>query len=421
MKKHLYKIFSCLLALVMIVGFGFVLSACKDDDPVNPDINSSRIVNLTTGPSVEFVLDKEDKVLTSNANNAEGNFVVANVNFIGKTIDEALEMFLDFNKQNGFISAKEDEFSNKLKIEISGNKGLELYGELVLKAQNYFDENDIEAAVSFSKITKAKLFSLVIESSKEEEFVLRMNEQQLIEIIRKSRLETANIYSQELKNLYYEFRYQEILKAKFDAIKVQIDNLEKLPELGFIERLLGINLSEYTGQTVEERFVDYINEKISLFEAEMESFKSSYIDLILKNEEYKTAFNNYIEAQQTLLEAKLNNSSTPEEIENLKELLEEAKINFYGDSEGNNLGEEKAFVTKVQEFLGEEKQKLSDVQKIVESAINQMLYFLDEKEVNDSVEMVKNNTLNLFINDEEIKTLVENSKIFWNNLKPDVE
>ena len=30
------------------------------------------------------------------------------------------------------------------------------------------DENDIEAAVSFSKITKAKLFSLVIESSKEE-------------------------------------------------------------------------------------------------------------------------------------------------------------------------------------------------------------------------------------------------------------
>ena len=105
----------------------------------------------------------------------------------------------------------------------------------------------------------------------------------------------------------------------------------------------------------------------------------------------------------------------------IKKLLEEAKINFYGDSEGNNTNEEESFVTKVQEFLSEEKQKLSNAQKIVESAINQMLYFLDEKEVNANVEMVKNNTLNLFVNDEEIKSIVENSKTFWNALKPDVE
>ena len=135
MKKHLNKIFSCLVALVLFVGFGFILTGCADGS--NPDVKTTKVVNISLNPSVEFVLDKNDNVLTFNATNDEGNFILVNANFeVGESINSAVEKFLTVAKENGFIVSGENEKSeNKLKIEVSGNSAVTLYNQIKTKAK----------------------------------------------------------------------------------------------------------------------------------------------------------------------------------------------------------------------------------------------------------------------------------------------
>ena len=122
-----------------------------------------------------------------------------------------------------------------------------------------------------------------------------MSEEQLIEQIKKSRQETSRIYSQELKSLFYEIRYQEILKTQFQSIVDEFIQVENLPNLDFLE--LVFNLGSYEGENVYEKFATYLNEQISVFETKAEDLNNLYENLMLNNEDYLNAFNSYIEAK----------------------------------------------------------------------------------------------------------------------------
>ena len=68
-------------------------------------------------------MDQNDKVLTVNALNEDGNHIIsiaidAEQTFEGLSADEALEMFLDITKDNGYLITGNEE---QVSIKISGD------------------------------------------------------------------------------------------------------------------------------------------------------------------------------------------------------------------------------------------------------------------------------------------------------------
>ena len=58
------------------------------------EAKEQKVMNLSLNPEVEFVLDENDKVVSVNALNEEGNLIVSAEVFTGKTAEEAAKLLL---------------------------------------------------------------------------------------------------------------------------------------------------------------------------------------------------------------------------------------------------------------------------------------------------------------------------------------
>ena len=126
MKK---KILSLLLVFCFIIPCAFGLVACggnDDDDDKSTTSATAKVMNVSLNPKLEFVLDKNDKVVSVNALNDDGNNIISisideetqKSLFEGLTADEAVELFLEISEENGYLISGDEE---EIKIEISGS------------------------------------------------------------------------------------------------------------------------------------------------------------------------------------------------------------------------------------------------------------------------------------------------------------
>ena len=83
--KRIVPLAACGCAL--LVGAIVVLSSLLPLGAVDVPNHEKRVMNMSINPSVEFVLDEEDKVITANALNEEGNLIIGAEDFVGKTAE----------------------------------------------------------------------------------------------------------------------------------------------------------------------------------------------------------------------------------------------------------------------------------------------------------------------------------------------
>lgn len=221
MKKHL-KLTSILLTVLMAIAV-FPLTACNGGgDPVS----ETKIMNVSLNPQVEFILDKDDKVVTVNALNEEGNLVIsaeAFANVEGMSAEKAAELFVKVSEESGFI-IEGSLGDNDLTISISGDEAnaTKLYNSVKGEITNYLDTLNIDIEVEkVQAYTEVQLEQLVASVSLHlnQEEIQALDYQALIKELENSRKETEGMYSQELKNTYYAVKAVEMQKAKLDAIK----------------------------------------------------------------------------------------------------------------------------------------------------------------------------------------------------------
>ena len=114
------KVVTFLLALVFIIPCAVCLSACgKDEDPAL----EAKIMTVSLNPKLEFVLDTSEKVVSVNALNDDGNHIIsivtdAKLTFENMTAENAVELFLDVTKDNGYLITGNEE---EITIAISGD------------------------------------------------------------------------------------------------------------------------------------------------------------------------------------------------------------------------------------------------------------------------------------------------------------
>lgn len=282
------KKLATLLALVFTLSFcTLAFTACGSTEP------EGRVMNVSLNPQVEFLLDAENKVVSVNALNDEGNFIITQATFKDLSAEDAVEMFLKVSKENGFLVEGELKAGeNEVKISISGDDVKKLYNQVVESAEEYVKTLGVNVKMQLDKVLdKEYLEGLVAQCMKEleESEIAQKTEAELLALIEKSRQQTEALFSQELKTLFYEERALEIKKAELESfIKAVKENSSALVSAALV--------------TIQST----IDEVVELYE----DFKEEYAETYLSQaSEYYQEVQEYIASKKELLKARLEGLS----------------------------------------------------------------------------------------------------------------
>ena len=230
--KRMIPLVACGCAL--LIGAIVMLSSLLPLGAVDAPNPQKRIMNISINPSVEFVLDEEDKVITVNALNEEGNLIIGAESFVGKTAEEAARLFVEISKETGFIVEGETSLAeNKVSVAFSGEEetATQLYNQVKTKIESYLTSENVTVIVEqAAAITEEQLEKLVAECAPymEEAEVKALEYMELVETLCESRKETAEFYSQELKNAYYEAKAFVLEQAELEILKTKVSGVAQI-------------------------------------------------------------------------------------------------------------------------------------------------------------------------------------------------
>ena len=285
MKK---KIISTLCASAMLLTGGLTLTACKDT-------SEQKVMNVSLNPEVEFVLDKDNKVLSVNALNSEGNIILSSdAEFVGKDANEAVKLFVSISKDNGYlVSGSYTSEKNNIEVSISGStKEIDkLYKNIESSVKSKLNELDIEGTISKAEnLTKEYLEKMVAECSPylEQAKIEAMKYEDLIKEIRNSRNETKELYSQELKEMYYQAKADALRLAQLEKVKEQANIVTK----GILS---GLEVTYKTAiDTIENTRKEVFLKEDSVYQLAVKNFNEAKANYLKKRKEISEMESNQI-------------------------------------------------------------------------------------------------------------------------------
>lgn len=375
MKK---KILSIFMAICLILPCGFALSACSQPK------ENEQIVNLSLNPAIELIVDKNDKVLSVNALNDEGNFIIAKSNFENLNLEQATEQFLDVASENGFLvegSITADQ--NQLEISTSGKSAQKLYNKVKGYAEGFFENTNFSLNISLEDTISTDDIRQLVGKCMQEmtpDQLDDLSHNKLMTLLKESREETKTFLSQELKEFYYQARADEIMQAEFDKVS---------------DFLLAIPNPEF--QAMGEQ----LQQSIQTFYTYLETFRTEFIEQFLSGESnYQAKMQDFIEAKKALLEARLAGIDTTDfetQLALAETTLENAKD--LADISINNVNSQ-----------------INTALTSLKSALAILASFFDQSEIKNAIQTVKNEFNAEF--KTNFATYINNN--YWNNLTPDV-
>lgn len=201
MKKRFIGLF--LLFAIALSAISF--TSCST---AKPEEGSVTRMTVDINPSVEFMIDDENKVISVTALNDDGSILIVGEAFVGKTPEQAIEMMISLASDTGYlVQGNVDASENTVKISVSGNSKYaeQLQKTLAKKASDALQALDIHGTVE--KVEALKIDALrqmaLASSLYTEEEINAMDEQQLYKVISAGRIETALLLTEEMRDAYY--------------------------------------------------------------------------------------------------------------------------------------------------------------------------------------------------------------------------
>ena len=314
MKK---KIFSFVLAICLIIPCAIAFVGCGSND------ESEKVMNVSLNPKLEFVLNKNNRVVTVNAINEEGNHIIAlavdeaNAKsfFEGMTAEDAVELFLELTKENGYLISGNDE---KIEIEISGDAN-KLMKSVKNTANKYFEKYGFDVSVVTDAIKKEEIANEVKKCLKEisSEELDGMSQEKLVELLMSSRKETKLFYSQELKEAYYNMREEKLNIAELEQMLSIIENLNGMDNALVLTFKANVKTLIESYEALEKAYNDQLLSETSLYYKAKKAYIQAKETLLAKRLEL--AINGLTEQEKQILE------SFESSVESAKTLLDEQK------------------------------------------------------------------------------------------------
>ena len=212
MKKRLISIFLlCTLFLTAIL-----FTSCSN---AKPEEGSVTRMTVDINPSVEFMIDDQNKIVSVTALNDDGSILIVGEAFVGKTPEEAVEMMVTLASDTGYlVHGNAEAVENTVKISVSGNSKYaeQLKKDVTEKANGTLQALDINGKVEEAEalgIDALRQIALSTSLYTEEE-INAMEEDQLYKVISEGRVETALLLTEQMREAYYSAKDYEISFAE---------------------------------------------------------------------------------------------------------------------------------------------------------------------------------------------------------------
>lgn len=296
MKKHM-KVLALMLAMLLCAPLLFSCGETKNDD------NVSRMT-IDINPSVEFIVDSENKVVTATALNDDGAVILAGETFVGMTSEEAAALVVSIATDQGYLVKGSVEVGkNEIKISVTGDEAVakDLYNKVSAKIEKFVKSHELEAAVVKAEALGHEALAQMaahVTAGLEYEDALEMSDEELLRLIKLSRIETAELVSAEMRERYYQFRDYKLCLAESEAV------LE----------IIGTADEKY------KQFVDDYRKAIEALENALDALTKA------QNEYLFSEDSNYQKTLKAVLEAKAEYQEKRAEAESLADGTEKAAM-----------------------------------------------------------------------------------------------
>ena len=294
------------LIVAIVATSGITLSACgkTPDDP--------QVLTLSINPGVEFIVDKDDKVISVSASNEDGAYILEKFEtFTGMSAQDAALKFIELSEEYGFVvEGTMDE--EKFTISVSGAKAEQLYNNVKNKVNTKITELGltIDNMVTMAKSKLEEMVATCYQEYSESEIAAK-TEKELVELLKQSREETKNLFTNEERQAYYFERAQKVMEAKITAIEEYLDEHPSLNSLVMTPLVAAMNLAN----TALTSAYNTINSTLD----------SLYNTIDSKRDEYITKKQAYLDAVEAYREAIENSQDATELKTTLESLRAEAK------------------------------------------------------------------------------------------------
>ena len=226
------KILSALCVMALCLCVVLPLAACNTAE------EQKQVMTVELNPSLEFILDGKNKVVSVNANNEDGNLILSaqtqDKQFVGSTSEQAMELYVSICKETGFLvkgSVKDGE--NEIKISFSGDQAQKDFDEMKKTVSEILSKENIQATVNKGLENLDEYINEQLEKCApyiDQARLQALSYMEKVEELAKSREETAQMHSQAVKDAYYAAKENAFNQARFDAVKA---NNKKLQNAAF--------------------------------------------------------------------------------------------------------------------------------------------------------------------------------------------
>lgn len=253
------KIAACGMSLALAAGTCALLAGCGGGDG-----EAAARMQVDINPSVEFILDADDKVLSVTALNDDGALIIAGEAFVGKTAEDAVELMASISTDAGYLVKGElSAGQDGITISITGDEeaAQKLYEDVKAGVDAFLEKSGIDAAVERGEALKLDALRALVQEADptlSDEEVAAMTEEQLLNALKISRIETAQLLTEELRAAYntakeYDFRF-----AERQATKSVIEWLGSAYESFLNGYAAALDSYQKAIQAVEQARYDYL-------------------------------------------------------------------------------------------------------------------------------------------------------------------
>ena len=220
------RIIAIILTVVMMLS-SLVLVSCGDTAAEKGTVTR---MTVDVNPSVEFMVDDENKVVSVTALNDDGSIIIVGEVFVGKTAEEAVELMLSIAAETGYlVKGNVEADANTVKISVSGDTGYakKLAGDIESKVSSTLEALDIEGKVEKIEALSLEALRALASSTSlyTEEEIEAMDEKELYNVIAVGRIETAELLSEDMREAYFAAKEYEISFAKSEQVAAIIEEL----------------------------------------------------------------------------------------------------------------------------------------------------------------------------------------------------
>ena len=269
------KIAACGLSLALAAGTCALLAGCGGGNG-----EAAARMQVDINPSVEFILDADNKVLSVTALNDDGALIIAGEAFVGKTAEDAVELMASISTDAGYLVKGElSAGQDGITISITGDEeaAQKLYEDVKAGVDAFLEKSGIDAAVERGEALKLDALRALVQGADptlSDEEVAGMTEEQLLNALKISRIETAQLLTEELRDAYntakeYDFRF-----AERQATKDVIEGLGSAYESFLNGYAAALDSYQKAIGAVEQARYDYLVDAASDYQKKLEEVRA---------------------------------------------------------------------------------------------------------------------------------------------------